>query len=234
MDPETAKAIVQLAKIVAPVAAASPTVGDLVKRVVGPTADLFGERIRKCFERSDQMVYDARETTQNAAPNIVIPLIQAAALAEHETIQEMFAALLTNARIPDGNAARPSFISIVSQLAPDEAMLFKAIGTLSDEYRVFQLGFNHIPQPQRMAQATSFVEHYLVKVRNALPVVQDESDGNRKLRCETCILVLEGLRLVTNQQVSHAPSPTNAPIPVVSELGWALLRACRPPEPKAS
>lgn len=181
MDPETVTALQQLAKIVAPVAAA-PTVGDLVKRVLGPTADLFGERIRKCFERSDQMVHDSRETPQNAAPNIVIPLIQAVALAEHETIQEMFAALLTNARIPDGNAARPSFISIVSQLAPDEAILFKAIGILSDEYRVFQLGFNHIPQPQRMTQATSFVKHYLVKVRNALPVVQGESDGNRKLR----------------------------------------------------
>jgi len=233
MDPETVKALEQLAKIVAPVAAA-PTVGDLVKRVSGPTADLFGERIRKCFERSDQMVHDVRETPQNAAPNIVIPLIQAVALAEHETIQEMFAALLTNARIPDGNAARPSFISIVSQLAPDEAMLFKAIGTLSEQYRVFQMGFKHIPQPQQIAQAASFVKHYLVKVRNALPVVQGESDGNRKLRGETCILVLEGLRLVTNEQVQLAPPPANDPIPVVSQLGWALLRACRPPEPKAS
>lgn len=87
MDPETVKALEQLAKIVAPVAAA-PTVGDLIKRIVGPTADLFGERIRKCFERSDQMIHDSRETPQNAAPNIVIPLIQAVALAEHEPFRK--------------------------------------------------------------------------------------------------------------------------------------------------
>jgi len=229
IDSETVKVLQDIVqKIVLPVAGA-PVVADIVKRLVGPSADYFGERVKRCFERSNEMIENAEATPQNAAPNIIIPLIQAVALAENETIQEMFAALLTNARIPEGNVARPSFISIVSQLAPDEAVLFKAIGTLTNEYRIFEMGFNHIPQPQRAGQAVAFVRTYMTNAMTALPWLQNESDGNRSLRFQTCIWVLEGLKLITKHQVDMKNS-----IPLVSELGEALLRACRPPEPKAA
>ena len=87
------------------------------------------------------MIEEAKASPSFIEPRLLLPLTQAAATAEHEVLQEMFAALLANARMPQGDAVRPSFISIVSQLAPDEAVLFKRLATLTNEYlREFQMG----------------------------------------------------------------------------------------------
>jgi hypothetical protein len=230
MDPETVKAVAQIVtKVVVPVAGA-PVVANIINKLVGPSADHFGERIKRCFDRSEAMIADAGVSSQNAAPNIVIPLLQAAALAEHETIQEMFAALLANARIPSGNAVRPAFISIVSQLAPDEAVMFKALGPLTTEHHHRLLEPRMAPQPTKakadevMGQImTQLNGLHLQGVVSSLPNVEDESGRERETRLDTCLLILSSLALLKYDE-----------IPLMTPLGYSLLDACTPPQAKAS
>ncbi len=199
MDPETIKTIQELGQFVAPFAAA-PTVKELVLKMLGPTADVLGERlaknVKRCFDRSDQMVAEARATTIDPEPRLLLPLAQAASIAEDETLQEMFAALLANARIPDAITVRPSLISILSQMAPDEALLFRQLAALTNDIMNFQMGINSFPQPTREPMISAEQAKHMRRLTEALPFIDKESDSERGNRMRTCVLILEGLRLV--------------------------------------
>jgi hypothetical protein len=224
MDPDTIKTIQEIGQFVAPLAAA-PTVKELVLKMLGPTADALGERlaknVKRCFDRSDQMVTEARVTAIAPEPNLLLPLAQAASIAENETLQEMFAALLTNARIPQGPEVRPSFISIASQLAPDEAVLLKRIASLTNEYQAWLAGAGAASPDQRDRIRKEVTEAHVRKLRDGLPAVENESAQDRTKRMNTCILILEGLGLVKRMDA-----------PTMTDLGWALILACAPPSPK--
>jgi hypothetical protein len=199
---------------------------DLFRRLVGPSIDLLGakmrDRIQKTVERSDEMLEDAKATPEYIEPRLLLPLLQAASVAENETIQEMFAALLANARIPKGPEVRPAFIGMVSQLAPDEAVLLKEIKVQSNEYQSWQMGVGTVPSAQRQLAIDERSREHVRKLTESLPVLANESEEERSTRMRTCARILDGLGLVT-----HVNS-----LPIVTGLGITLLSACTPPTPK--
>lgn len=232
MDPDTIKALQGIAEVVGPFAAA-PTVKELILKMLGPTAELAGERLRdnvkRCFDRSDQMIEEAKAKAIPPEPRLLLPLAQAAQIAEHQILREMFAALLANARIPESITVRPSFISIVSQLAPDEAVLFQQLAVLTNEITNFQMGINTYPQPMREPMISAQQAKHMQRLTEALPVIDKESDLDRGNRMRTCVLILEGLRLVEYKAI-HPKDPVG--IPLLTSLGWTLFNASSPPPPK--
>src|SRR5580658_3981492 len=113
MDPsEIIHAVPQLAKAVAPIAAAVPFTG-IVKRMLGPAADELAEMWRdqirlyrygrqiKCVEKAEKMAKDAGFTPQAVPPKILFPLLEGASFEENEDLHDMWAALLANAASPE-------------------------------------------------------------------------------------------------------------------------------------
>lgn len=226
------KALQEIGQFVAPFAAA-PTVKELVLKMLGPAADVLGERwannLKRCFDRSNQMVAEAKVTAAAPEPRLLLPLAQAASMAEDETLQEMFAALLANARIADAITVRPALISILSQMAPDEAVLFKQLAVLTNDITNFQMGINTFPQPTREPMISAQQTKHMQRLIHALPVIDKESESERGSRMQTCLLILEGLRLVEYKAI-HAKDPVG--IPLLTHLGWTLFNASTPPSPK--
>jgi hypothetical protein len=179
MDPDAIKTIQEIGQFVAPFAAA-PTVKELVLKMLGPTADHFGVCLKKCFDRSDQMIEEAKATAIAPAAKLLLPLAQAAMVEESEVLQEMFAALLTNARIPTSPEVRPAFISLASQLAPDEAVLLKEIAFQSNEYTSWQMGVGTLPIAQRQLAIDERNREHVRKLIESLPVIDGESEQRPK------------------------------------------------------
>jgi hypothetical protein len=221
MDPDTLKALQTIGEVVGPFAAA-PTVKELILKMLGPTADYFGVRLKKCFDRSDQMIEDAKATATYPPPKLLLPLAQAAMLEESEVLHEMFAALLANARIPKGPEVRPAFIGIVSQLAPDEAVLLNEIRIQSNEYQSWQMGVGTLPLAKRQLAIDERNREHVRRLIESLPVLANESEEERSSRMRTCARILDGLGLVAHVNF----------IPIMTGLGITLLNACTPPTPK--
>lgn len=65
---------------------------------------------------------DPRRVGLKAAPEVVVPLLEAAGDAEDETISSMFSSLLAGALDPDtSQLVHPSFAKVLGQLAPLDA-----------------------------------------------------------------------------------------------------------------
>jgi hypothetical protein len=136
MNPdEIIKAAPEIAKIVAPVAAAIPFTG-IVKRMLGPAADelaeMWKDQIRlyryerqvKCVKKAESMARDAGFTPQAVPPKILFPLLEGASFEDNEELHTMWAALLANAASHEkARTVRPSFISTLHSMRPDEAVL---------------------------------------------------------------------------------------------------------------
>ena len=139
MDPsEIIKAAPQLIKAAAPVAAAIPFTG-IVKRMLGPAADELAEMWRdqirlyrysrqiKCVEKAEKMAEEAGFTPSAVPPKILFPLLEGASLEDNEDMHTMWAALLANASSKMRDIVRPSFISLLKNMAPDEAVLLQEL-----------------------------------------------------------------------------------------------------------
>jgi hypothetical protein len=121
-----------------------------------------------------------------------------------------------------GPEVRPAFISLVSQLAPDEAVLLKEIAFQSNEYTSWQMGVGTIPITQRQPAIDERNREHVRKLTESLPVIDRESEQDRSTRMRTCARILEALGLVSRDTV----------IPLLTGLGLTLLNACTPPSPK--
>src|SRR6266446_911734 len=126
------KAAPAIAKVAGPLSAAIPFTA-IVKRMLGPAADELAEMWRdqvrlyryerqvKCVEKAERMAQEAGFTPQAVPPKILFPLLEGASFEDNEDLHTMWAALLANAASSESKALRPSFISILRELAPDEA-----------------------------------------------------------------------------------------------------------------
>jgi Abortive infection alpha len=139
VDPtEIIRAATELEKVVVPAAAAIPFTG-IAKRILGPAADELAEMWRdqvrlyrwerqvKCVEKAEKMAKDAGFTPKAVPPKILFPLLDGASMEDNDELHTMWAALLANASSQAGKVVRPSFISLLREMAPDEAQFLKSL-----------------------------------------------------------------------------------------------------------
>lgn len=116
---------------------------DFLKRALAPVGDAAGKVLahpiaewQKAREkRAVEIVeaaagyLDAADVEAVAVPGrTLFPLLQHASLEEHPDLQRMFAILLANAAHPQKQAdLLPSFVSILSQLSPVEAVILERV-----------------------------------------------------------------------------------------------------------
>jgi hypothetical protein len=193
------KAAPEIAKGAGALAAAIPFTS-VVKRMLGPTADELAEMWRdqvrmyryerqlKCVEKAERMAQDAGFTPQAVPPKILFPLLEGASMEEDETLHEMWAALLANAS-RSSMTVRPNFISILRDMAPDEATILCAIPDLmvevesdQDKYR----GLTFEEHPDIGAEQNRIMNRFLTN----LPDILGETDEARSARFDTCVQAL--------------------------------------------
>jgi hypothetical protein len=128
MDPnEFLKLAPHLQSIATTIVAGVP-VAEVVKRIVLPSADALGERMKnrveRCFAKMAKMIEDAGVTPQPVEDKLVVEILRGASLEDNDDLHTMWAALLANAASQENaQKVRPSFIAILRQMAHDEAAL---------------------------------------------------------------------------------------------------------------
>jgi hypothetical protein len=108
-------------------------VGDMVKRIAGPLADEIGEslalvarpyRIRlaaQMFQKTQRMLRDIGVTPRVVPPRLFLPIMESASIQDDDDLHTRWAALLANAAT-NSSVVHPSFIEILKQLAPEDAI----------------------------------------------------------------------------------------------------------------
>jgi hypothetical protein len=109
-------------------------VGDLVKRVAGPLADEIGESLAvvarpyrimlsvKMFQKTQRMLKEAGISPQAVPPRLFLPILENGSVQDDEDLHTRWAALLANAA-SSPNLVHPSYIEILKQFAPEDAIL---------------------------------------------------------------------------------------------------------------
>lgn len=109
-------------------------VGDLVKRIAGPLADEIGESLAlaarpyrimlaaKMFQKTQRMLKEAGVTPHAVPPRLFLPILENASIQDDEDLHTRWAALLANAAAST-KLVHPSYIEILKQLAPEDAVL---------------------------------------------------------------------------------------------------------------
>jgi hypothetical protein len=109
-------------------------VGDLVKRIAGPLADEIGESLAvvarpyrimlsvKMFQKTQRMLKEAGISPHAVPPRLFLPILENASIQDDEDLHTRWAALLANAAASP-NVVHPSYIEILKQLAPEDAIL---------------------------------------------------------------------------------------------------------------
>jgi len=108
-------------------------VTDVVKRILGPTADHAGaaiaslfkkrtERVDEVLETSARMLLAAEAEPQPVPGRIPIPVLNHSSWEEDAALRQRWAALLANAAT-GGDSIVPAFAGIVRQFTPEHAAI---------------------------------------------------------------------------------------------------------------
>lgn len=199
-------------------------IAEIVKRIVLPSADALGERLKhrveRCFEKTGNMVQDAGFAPQSVSDKLIVEVLQGASLEENEDLHTMWAALLANAASPDGAAkVRPGFVAILRRMAPDEATLLKAVADVTGGHNAT---LPPIKAPTKALLDRAVAAHYalqMVRIREIFGRDGEDETSNES-RWQTCVGILEsaGLIDVAGDNIT------------LSALGGAFLEACHPPK----
>jgi Abortive infection alpha len=257
MDPsEIMHAAPQLVKAVAPIAAAVPFTG-IVKRMLGPAADELAEMWRdqirlyrygrqiKCVEKAEKMAEDAGFTPNAVPPKILFPLLEGASFEEDETLHTMWASLLANASSKKGAIVRPTFISLLKNMAPDEAELLRQMAErterlnyLGPELRTHykQIAIGCDPEAddylsRRNALWLGFkhgFHEFCESLERTFVPIAGEEESEKELRYEACFTALEDAGLIER---SAEDSLADGKM-ILSSRGKTFLAACSPPRPE--
>jgi hypothetical protein len=141
MAGEILKAVGDVMQQAAPYAAGAAlyTLGATGKKIFGIAESEFdsyfglSQRLRtvergiEAIKKAEKMLDEKGVSgeARAAALKFIVPWWPGASLEEDETLHDMWAALLANASLPDGDKVRPSFISILKEMSPDEAELLQ-------------------------------------------------------------------------------------------------------------
>ena len=216
---EIVKAVPGIAKGVAEIIAAVP-IADIVKRICGPTADLFGEkakqRVERCFEKTARMTQDAGFTPQAVPPKLLVPILQEASLEDDEDLHTMWAALLANAASPNGNErVRVGFVAVLQQLSRDEALLLNWI---------FDQPKNESGSGEPVTVANlhfAYAELGFGSVHGDDSLWRADVD---ELEFEMCLSGLESAKLISQGENTYA----------LTRRGYQFVSACRAPSGQPS
>jgi hypothetical protein len=230
MDPnELLKAAPEVQKIVATIVAGVP-IAEIVKAVLVPPAAVLGkrmaDRVERCFDKTGRMLHAANSPVQEVPEKLLIPILQGVALEDDENLHTMWAALLANTASPDGaQKVRPGFISILRNMAPDEALVLKALyAGLAEQRLTGGFGYRDLGELQtRLGFAAGEIYE----------VVFDS-------RFLTCMDGLESEQLIRRihwtpkgQRTEAGPlGETPSYHVVVTMRGEDFIEACQPPKPK--
>ncbi len=142
IDPETARALEELAKFGTKLldsgdqagGYASSVLGRLPHNLLGLAGDwLYHKRIRRWFElqADTKRILDERgikEPYEDISPSIAIPLLEAAVDETREGLREQWASLLAAASDPNRkDLVRQSLITTLKQMDPLDALVLKAV-----------------------------------------------------------------------------------------------------------
>lgn len=106
--------------------------GDLIRDGVG----LYADRLR--FHREEQRV-DLRERHEQKLvarrvkrlraikPKVLLPILEYASVEDDETLRDLWASLLTSARDADADEVHTNYVSILSELTPNDAKVLAEI-----------------------------------------------------------------------------------------------------------
>jgi len=160
----------------------------------------------KLYKRVQRMIADAGIEPKRIPENIWMPVLQAASAQDDETLQEKWAALLTNASVAESdNEVLPSFPEILKQLTPVEAKLLDAV---YDETVESAQGLKEAIQEGTLASAAPVTLGNLERLGLLNRHMQDTG--------------------FTSDLKFHTFGPTNHLF--VSSFGRAFIRACRAPQ----
>ena len=96
---------------------------------------------RKNMEKYRARMQDTPiEDTCEVAPEIGVPIAEKLAYVTNEELSEMYVELLAKAsQVQHANVAHPSFVNIINNLSPDEALLLRSHKDAGSASRVFRL-----------------------------------------------------------------------------------------------
>lgn len=209
-------------------------VQDLFNKLTGPAAEEYGlmwadsvkmrrtNRLIKGLGKVKLMLAEAGFDPHVVLDKFLLPIFDGMSVEDDENLQDMWAALLANAASPENaGKVRPSFIAILKEMSPDEALLLTTVGQWTPEFE------KHLHQnaPTRAA-----LDHYISQAK-ALHMGRVRH-GFLKLPGETSEAHENRLRICIGLLSNHGLVEVGADILTVSELGQAFLEACRPPKPK--
>jgi hypothetical protein len=251
MDPsEIIKVAPEIAKVVVPAAASIPFTG-IVKRMLGPAADelaeMWKDQIRlyrwrrqlECIEKAEKMAHDAGFTPKAIPPKILFPLLEGASMEDDDELHTMWAALLTNASLETGRMVRPSFISLLREMAPDEAQLLRLlserwprivdleadlgrqVGLVGEEVVGRWLQINKLRDVFRQKE-----EEVWAEFRNRFAPIEGEDHESNEARYFSCLKTLEEAGLVELEDVLRGGTLR------LSGRGITFMAACSPPKRK--
>jgi hypothetical protein len=261
MDPgEIIKAAPEIANVIVPAAVSIPFTG-IVKRMLGPAVDelaeMWKDQIRlyrwsrqlKCIEKAEKMASDAGFTPRAVPPKILFPLLDGASMEDDDELHTMWAALLANASLETGKLVRPSFISLLREMAPDEAQLLRTlserwprIADLEAEYRsqIGLLGDSSgssltAEDLARMRQEAELRDIFAQKenevwteFREKFVSIEGEDSESNEARYLSCVKTLEEAGLVELENSRRGGTLK------LSGRGITFMAACSPPKPKRS
>jgi hypothetical protein len=142
---------------------------DFVKRLLAPTADVLGqkmrERVERFFEKAAQANPELEANFHNIPHRVLVPLIQGVAFEDDERLHDMWSALLANAASHERRGkAKPAFIAILKQLDPQEAGILESLHedhripvTSENEFRRYgrdlvALRGEHLPKTDKVSE----------------------------------------------------------------------------------
>jgi hypothetical protein len=217
------------------------------KRVIGPSMDEIGERLRgrlkRLFDKAEPMVVNAGITPDavEAVPlKLLLPILEGASVEEDETLHDMWAALLANAASGEYiNKVRPGFVAILKQMAPDEAFLLSRIYddvqikvTAENEFRRYGLDLDQLSQGKAIPHAVikTFADALKVRLKATSDVLLPLDALMAQQLVEKTYWKEEGGGVFTGYNVPPADEAKYTF--TLTRRGRAFLDACRPPKPK--
>jgi hypothetical protein len=88
----------------------------------------------RCVEKAEKIAEAAGFTPKAVPPKILFPLPEGASMEHDEVLNDMWVALLANDSWDSRSMMRPGFISLLKEMAPDEARRLDGIPKLWNLY----------------------------------------------------------------------------------------------------
>lgn len=176
------------------------------------------ERQHKTLQKAVEFCEETGADPRTIPVKILAPWLEGVALEENEDLQTMWAALLAKAaNSKDGDKVRPSFISILKEMAVDEAAVLSWILKHHEEVNRFS-GGGYWPDRSKEAENPPGL-HF-----DTLMICLNRLESVRLLRMAVVVNRYD----ITLAQ--HSPSVLDNDGPFhLTELGFAFLDACQPP-----